>query len=97
MKAEVIILIAFVILVIVALIMRPKYREKASKNPKLQKTMGYILIILPCLAFILNLIADLLEGKVNTLSLILQTIGTVCLLVLGIRLIKGKENPLKDN
>jgi len=52
------------------------------------KIGGYILIVLSCLAFALNLVANLLEGKLITSDLILSLIGSVCFFVLGIMLIK---------
>lgn len=61
-----------------------------------QKILGYILIILPCLAFVLNLIADILEGKVNTLNFILSIIGTVCFLVVGIIIIRKDKKKQSD-
>ncbi len=90
MKAEVYLLIFFIIAVTGAIIARHKFKDKLSR-PKIQKIFGYILIVCSVLAFVLNLIADLLEGKVNTLSFILQAIGSVCFLILGIILVKKSK------
>ena len=90
MKAEAYLLIFFIIAVTGAIIVRHKFKDNLSR-PKIQKIFGYILIICSILAFVLNLIADLLEGEINASSFILQTIGSVCLLVLGIILIKKSK------
>jgi len=90
MKAEIYLLIFFIVVVIGAIIARNKFKDKLSK-PNTQKIFGYILIICSVLAFILNLIANLLESKVITSSFILQAIGSVCFLILGIILIKKSK------
>jgi DMSO/TMAO reductase YedYZ heme-binding membrane subunit len=94
MKAEAILLIILVVMIVASLIFRSKFKDKLSK-PKALKIMGWILVACACLAFILDLTANLLESfKTGYLDFALQIVGSICFLLLGIRLIKkGKENP----
>jgi DMSO/TMAO reductase YedYZ heme-binding membrane subunit len=94
MKAEAILLIILVVMIVASLIFRSKFKDKLSK-PKALKIMGWILVVCACLAFILDLTANLLESfKTGYLDFALQIVGSICFLLLGIRLIKkGKENP----
>ena len=68
-------------------------KDKQKSNGKI----GYIIVILACLWFILDLIANLLEGKIITSGFIFTIIGTVCFFILGIIMIrKSKKQGIID-
>ena len=82
----------FLVVIIASSLIGYKFREKIIE-PKTQNILGYIVGGLACLQIILYLIADLLEGKINTRGLIISGVIFVCFLALAIILIKkSKKN-----
>jgi hypothetical protein len=82
----------FLVVIIASSLIGYKFREKIIE-PKTQNILGYIVGGLACLQIILYLIADLLEGKINTRGLIISGVIFVCFLALAIILIKkNKKN-----
>ena len=85
-----ILMVGFLVVIIISSLIGYKFREKIVE-PKTQNILGYILGGLACLQIILYLVADLLEGKINTKGLIISGIVFVCFLVLGIILVKKSK------